>query len=121
MELIAAYTSFANNGTRVEPIGIQRIEDRQGNILYQSTVKREQVLDPEHNWLMLDMMRDVMRCQPGSGLHRCGTAAGAVGGLRIRWPAKPARRTTTPTRGSWASRPKSSPASGSVTTCSGAS
>ena len=80
IELIAAYTSFANNGTRVDPIGIQRIEDRQGNILYQSTVKREQVLDPEHNWLMLDMMRDVMRCQPGTGPHRCGTAAGAVGG-----------------------------------------
>ena len=88
MELIAAYTSFANNGTRVEPIGIQRIEDRQGNILYQSTVKREQVLDPEHNWLMLDMMRDVMRCQPGSGLHRCGTAAGALGGLRIPMAGK---------------------------------
>ncbi len=88
MELIAAYTSFANNGTRVEPIGIQRIEDRQGNILYQSTVKREQVLDPEHNWLMLDMMRDVMRCQPGSGLHRCGTAAGSLGGLRIPMAGK---------------------------------
>jgi len=39
-------------------------EDRQGNILYQSTVKREQVLDPEHNWLLLDMMRDVMRRPP---------------------------------------------------------
>src|SRR6266576_3951438 len=61
IELIAAFTSFANNGTRVEPIGIQRIEDRQGNILYQSTIKREQVLDPEHNWLMLDMMKDMMR------------------------------------------------------------
>src|SRR2546423_2452838 len=88
IELIAAYTSFANNGTRVEPIGIQRIEDRQGNILYQSTVKREQVLDPEHNWLMLDMMRDVMRCQPGSGLHRCGTAAGAVSGFHIPMAGK---------------------------------
>src|SRR5213594_301582 len=75
-------------GTRVDPIGIQRIEDKQGNILYQSTVKREQVLDPEHNWLVLDMMRDVMRCQPGTGLHRCGTAAGAVGGLRIPMAGK---------------------------------
>ena len=83
IELIAAYTAFANGGVRVEPIGIQRIEDRQGNILYQSTIKREQVVDPEHNWLMLDMLRDVMRCQPGSGPHRCGTAAGAVGGLRV--------------------------------------
>ncbi|HYX81138.1 MAG TPA: PBP1A family penicillin-binding protein [Gemmatimonadales bacterium] len=83
IELIAAYSAFANNGTRVEPIGIQRIEDRQGNILYQSTVKREQVLDADHNWLMLDMLRDVMRCQPGTGPHRCGTAAGAAPGLRV--------------------------------------
>ena len=88
IELIAAYTSFANGGVRVEPIGIQRIEDRQGNILYQSTIKREQVLDPEHNWLMLDMLRDVMRCQPGTGPHRCGTAAGAVGGLHVPMAGK---------------------------------
>ena len=88
IELIAAYGAFANSGVRVEPVGIQRIEDRQGNILYQSTVKREQVMDPEHNWLMLDMMRDVMRCQPGSGPHRCGTAAGAVGGLRVPMAGK---------------------------------
>ena len=88
IELIAAYSAFANAGVRVEPIGIQRIEDRQGTILYQSTVKREQVMDPEHNWLMLDMMRDVMRCQPGSGLRRCGTAAGAVAGLRVPMAGK---------------------------------
>ena len=88
IELIAAYTAFANAGVRVEPIGIQRIEDRQGTILYQSSVKREQVMDPEHNWLMLDMLRDVMRCQPGSGPHRCGTAAGAVAGLRVPMAGK---------------------------------
>jgi penicillin-binding protein 1A len=88
IELIAAYSTFANSGVRVEPIGIQRIEDRQGNILYQSTIKREQVMDPEHNWLMLDMLRDVMRCQSGTGPHRCGTAAGAVSGLRIPMAGK---------------------------------
>ena len=83
IEIVAAYSAFANLGTRVEPIGIQRIEDRDGNILYQSTVKREQVMDPEHSWLMLDMLRDVMRCQPGTGPNRCGTAATAVLGLRV--------------------------------------
>jgi penicillin-binding protein 1A len=88
IEIVAAYSAFANLGTRVEPIGIQRIEDRDGNILYQSTVKREQVMDPEHSWLMLDMLRDVMRCQPGTGPHRCGTAAGAVGGLRVPMAGK---------------------------------
>lgn len=83
LEIIAAYSSFANLGTRVEPIGIQRIEDREGNILFQSTIKREQVMDPGHSWLVLDMLRDVMRCQPGTGPNRCGTAAGAVSGLRV--------------------------------------
>ena len=83
IELIAAYTAFANLGTRVEPFGIQRIEDQQGNILFQATVRRETVMDPEHSWLMLDMLRDVMRCQPGTGPNRCGTAAGAVAGLRV--------------------------------------
>jgi len=83
IEIVAAYSAFANLGTRVEPIGIQRIEDRDGNIIYQSTVKREQVMDPEHSWLMLDMLRDVMRCQPGTGPNRCGTAATAVLGLRV--------------------------------------
>jgi penicillin-binding protein 1A len=83
IEIVAAYSAFANLGTRVEPIGIQRIEDRSGTILYQSQVRREQVMDPEHSWLMLDMLRDVMRCQPGSGPNRCGTAAGAVAGLRV--------------------------------------
>src|SRR6266540_658829 len=91
-ELIAAYTSFANNGTRVEPIGIQRIEDRQGNILYQSTIKREQVLDPEHNWLMLDMMRDVMRR---------GTAASAVWGAGFTVPAAGKTGTTDDYTDAW--------------------
>src|SRR5439155_20388607 len=64
IELVAAYTTFANNRTRVEPIGIQRIEDRQGDILYQSTDKRDHVLDPDHNWPMLVTSRAEMRCQP---------------------------------------------------------
>src|SRR5256884_8996028 len=64
IELIAAYTAFANGGVRVDPIGIQRIEDRQGNILYQSTVKREPGLGPETNWPRLGMMRDVLPSQP---------------------------------------------------------
>src|SRR5256885_15116673 len=37
IELIAAYTAFANNGTDAAPIGIQRIEDKQGNIDRKST------------------------------------------------------------------------------------
>src|SRR5256886_4463209 len=45
-------------------------------------------MDPEHSWLLLDMMRDVMRCQPGTGPWRCGTAAGAVAGLSVPMAGK---------------------------------
>jgi len=51
-------------------------------------VQREQIMDPEHSWLLLDMMRDVMRCQPGTGPWRCGTAAGAVAGLSVPMAGK---------------------------------
>ena len=33
IEIIGAYTAFATLGTRAEPVGILRVEDRQGNIL----------------------------------------------------------------------------------------
>src|SRR6266542_3629120 len=61
MEIIAAYTAFATLGTRAEPVGILRVEDRQGNILWQPAMRREPVMDPEHTWLMVDMMKDVIR------------------------------------------------------------
>jgi penicillin-binding protein 1A len=61
LELVSAYSAFATLGTRVLPQFILRVEDRQGNILFQSTQRKEQVMDAEHAWLMLDMLRDVVR------------------------------------------------------------
>ncbi len=61
IEIIGAYTTFATLGTRADPVGILRVEDRQGNILWQPTVRRETVMDSSHTWLMVDMMKDVIR------------------------------------------------------------
>jgi len=61
IEIIGAYTAFATLGTRAEPVGILRVEDRQGNILWQPAVRRETVMDSSHTWLMVDMMKDVIR------------------------------------------------------------
>jgi penicillin-binding protein 1A len=61
LEIIAAYTTFATLGTRAQPQGILRVEDAHGNILWQPTVRREEVMDPAHTWLMVDMMKDVIR------------------------------------------------------------
>ncbi len=61
IEMIAAYTAFATLGTRAEYVGVLRVEDRQGNILWQPAIRREPVMDPEHTWLMVDVMKDVIR------------------------------------------------------------
>jgi penicillin-binding protein 1A len=61
IEIIGAYTAFATLGTRAEPVGILRVEDRQGTILWQPAVRRETVMDSSHTWLMVDMMKDVIR------------------------------------------------------------
>ena len=77
LEMIAAYTTFANLGTRTVPNSILRVEDRSGKIVWQPTTRSVSVLDSAHAWLITDALRDVVR-------H--GTAVGSVG-ARINFPA----------------------------------
>ncbi len=76
MEMISAYTAFANLGTRVAPAAILRVEDREGNIKWQPEPRTEDVMSRQHAWLMTSVLRDVV-------LH--GTAAGTVGG-QVNFP-----------------------------------
>ena len=78
MELIPAFSAFATLGTRAQPIGVIRVEDRNGTILWQPAIQREAVMDPAHAWLMTDMLRDVVRR---------GTAAAAVSGAGFQLPS----------------------------------
>jgi penicillin-binding protein 1A len=77
LEMIAAYTTFANLGNRTMPNGILRVEDRGGKIIWQPPTRTVAVMDTLHAWLMTDVLRDVVR-------H--GTAVGSVG-TRINFPA----------------------------------
>jgi len=77
LEIIAAYTTFANLGSRTIPNGVLRVEDRSGKIVWQPAVRSVEVMDTLHAWLMTDVLRDVVR-------H--GTAVGSVG-ARINFPA----------------------------------
>jgi penicillin-binding protein 1A len=69
LELVSAYTTFANLGTRVTPSLILRVENAQGQLLWEPHSEQVPVLSPEEAWLMVDMMKDVV--------HR-GTAFRAV-------------------------------------------
>lgn len=70
IELVAAYSAFATLGTRSTPMAIVRVENQKGDVLWAPTPQRTAVLSPEEAWLMVDMMKDVVRR---------GTAAGTVG------------------------------------------
>lgn len=73
IEMIAAYGAFANLGWRVPPTPILRVETLDGKVLFDAEPERVQVLSREEAWIMVDMMKDVVR--RGSG-WRAVTAAG---------------------------------------------
>jgi penicillin-binding protein 1A len=69
LEMAAAYTAFATLGTQAAPVGILRVEDPNGSIVWEPRVRRTEVLDVEHSWLLTNMLR---------GVVDGGTATGAI-------------------------------------------
>ncbi|MFW6079176.1 MAG: penicillin-binding transpeptidase domain-containing protein, partial [Gemmatimonadota bacterium] len=69
IQVLEAYTTFANQGVRVTPRAIRRVEDATGRVLWSSEVERERVLDVATAHIVRDMLRSVVDA---------GTAYGAV-------------------------------------------
>ncbi|MEO7822167.1 MAG: PBP1A family penicillin-binding protein [Gemmatimonadaceae bacterium] len=72
IELISAYTAFANLGVRATPNAIVRVENQKGEILWQPTPTRTQVLSPEEAWVMVDILKDVLRRGSAAGVWESG-------------------------------------------------
>jgi penicillin-binding protein 1A len=77
IELIAAYSAFANLGVRTTPQAIVRVETGDGQLLWEPEASHLPVMSREEAWLMVNAMRDVVVR---------GTAAGSVGS-QFRYPA----------------------------------
>ncbi|HXG69501.1 MAG TPA: transglycosylase domain-containing protein, partial [Gemmatimonadaceae bacterium] len=61
LDLVAAYTTFANLGTPVEPRFIHRIEDRNGRVVLTREVRAlTRAMDPGVAFVVREMMRDVV-------------------------------------------------------------
>jgi penicillin-binding protein 1C len=59
LQLTGAYSIIANSGKRVSPVAITKIVDYQGNLVYQYTPPTaEQVIRPEHAYLMTSILSD---------------------------------------------------------------
>ncbi|MCC5937737.1 MAG: transglycosylase domain-containing protein [Lunatimonas sp.] len=57
LEMVGAFGTFANKGEHITPIYIDRIEDKNGNVLHQFIPKKRPAMSEEHAYLMLYMLR----------------------------------------------------------------
>lgn len=72
IEMISAYSTFANMGWRIPPNPIVRVETLDGRLLYEAADERIQVLSREEAWIMVDMLRDVVRHGTGIAVWNSG-------------------------------------------------
>lgn len=56
LEMIAGYATFANEGYKVTPHFIERIEDKEGNILYQAKEEKDLVLNKNLTFILNNML-----------------------------------------------------------------
>ncbi|MCH7402548.1 penicillin-binding protein 1A [Belliella kenyensis] len=56
-EMVGAFGTFVNKGEHITPFYIDRIEDKNGNLLYQFTPKKRPAISEEHAYLMVYMLR----------------------------------------------------------------
>lgn len=64
-EMVGAYSTFANEGVYVKPTLIQRIEDKNGTVLYQNVPETKDVISKETAYVTISLMEGVT--QSGSG------------------------------------------------------
>jgi len=67
MEMTAAYSVFVNHGIWTEPTYLLRIEDKNGNEIYNHTPKVKQVMNDQNAYVMVDMLRSVVDMSGATG------------------------------------------------------
>jgi penicillin-binding protein 1A len=56
-EMVGVYSAFANNGTYIKPYMIKRIEDKNGNIIYEHKPEVREVLSPITAFTIVRMLQ----------------------------------------------------------------
>lgn len=59
-EMVGAYTTYANRGVHSEPLFVTRIEDRNGNVLQDFAAQKNEALDEQTTYVMVEMLRHVV-------------------------------------------------------------
>jgi penicillin-binding protein 1A len=91
LDLTRAYGTLGNMGTRVDPVLITRIENKNGEVIFQAQPQKQPVVARESVWLMVDIMK---------GSIARGTAAWESKGFN-GWPAAGKTGTTEDWHDAW--------------------
>ena len=60
LEITSAYGVFANAGVLVEPVAVLRVEDKNGNVIFEHIPRSQEVLRKQTAYIMTDMLQTVM-------------------------------------------------------------
>jgi len=74
-EMVGAFGTFVNKGEHITPYYIDRIEDKNGNLIHQFTPKKKPAMSEEHAYLMTYMLR-------GGFEESAGTSQGVPSSIR---------------------------------------
>lgn len=79
LELTSAYSAFANQGLRADPVLIRRVEDGSGNVLWRAPVAALRAVRAETAFLMSSMLADVIQRGTGYKARALGFTLPAAG------------------------------------------
>ena len=79
IDVTAAYTIFPNDGRRVEPYLIERIDDPAGRCVFRASPESEPVADPRATKLVASELQEVVRRGTGAPARRLGLRKPAGG------------------------------------------
>ncbi len=69
MEMVSAMSTYVNKGINTSPIIVTRIEDKNGNILQTFFPKKNEALDEQTAYVMLEMLKGVVEGGTGARLR----------------------------------------------------
>ncbi len=79
LELTNAYGTFATQGIHQKVHSINRILDREGNVLYENKLKPQRILQPNNTAIITSMMRNVVNEGTGQAAQLSRPVAGKTG------------------------------------------
>jgi penicillin-binding protein 1A len=79
LELTSAYSALAAGGVRAEPLFVRSVYDRDGKLLEENSVYREEVLSPQLSYMITSMLESALNEGTGRGARSMGFAEPAAG------------------------------------------